>query len=76
MPERQLVMLTTLGPEVLLPADHPITALAWWSRWVELDGETEAMHIPLGSSEHPTRAAVEGDRADGALLHPQRTGVP
>ena len=55
MPERQLAMLTTLSPEELVPADHPIRRIRLVVEAVlaELDGEFEAMYARSGRPSVP-----------------------
>jgi hypothetical protein len=49
-PERQLAMLTTLSPEDLIPAGHPIRRIRKVVEVVlaELDGALDAMYAPTG----------------------------
>jgi hypothetical protein len=73
MAERQLAMLTTLSPEELVPVDHPIRRIRVVVEAVlaELEGHV----CPLGTSERPARAAVEGDGAGGGLIHGATDGL-
>ena len=54
-PERQMAMLTTLSPEDLIPADHPIRRIRKVVDEVlaELDGEFEAMYARVGRPSVP-----------------------
>jgi len=53
--ERQLAMLTTLSPEDLIPADHPIRRIRAVVEEVlaELDAEFEAMYARIGRPSVP-----------------------
>jgi transposase len=54
-PERQLAMLTTLSPEELIPADHPIRRIRKVVEVVlaDLDGEFDAMYSRSGRPSVP-----------------------
>jgi transposase len=54
-PERQLAMLTTLSPEDLIPADHPIRRIRSVVEVVlaELDGEFDTMYARTGRPSVP-----------------------
>jgi transposase len=54
-PERQLAMLTTLSPEGLIPADHPIRRIRTVVDAVlaELDDEFDAMYSRIGRPSVP-----------------------
>jgi transposase len=54
-PERQLAMLTTLSPEELIPADHPIRRIRKVVEVVlaDLDGEFDAMYSSTGRPSVP-----------------------
>ena len=54
-PERQLAMLTTLSPEDLIPADHPIRRIRQVVDAVlaDLDGEFDAMYSRAGRPSVP-----------------------
>src|SRR6266498_1723942 len=54
-PERQMAMLTTLSPEDLIPADHPIRRIRKVVEEVlaSLDGEFEAMYARIGRPSVP-----------------------
>jgi transposase len=54
-PERQMAMLTTLSPESLIPADHPIRRIKKVVDEVldELDGEFAAMYSAIGRPSVP-----------------------
>lgn len=54
-PERQMAMLTTLSPEDLIPADHPIRRIRKVVEEVlaELDGEFGAMYARIGRPSVP-----------------------
>jgi transposase len=54
-PERQLAMLTTLSPEELIPADHPIRRIRKVVEVVlaDLDGEFDAMYSRTGRPSVP-----------------------
>ena len=55
MPERQMAMLSTLSPEDLIPADHPIRRIRVVVETVlaELDGEFAAMYARIGRPSVP-----------------------
>lgn len=55
VPERQLAMLTTLSPEELIPADHPIRRIRTVVEAVlaELDDKFEAMYARSGRPSIP-----------------------
>ena len=55
MPERQLAMLTTLSPDELIPADHPIRRIRKVVDTVlaDLDGEFDAMYATSGRPSVP-----------------------
>ena len=54
-PERQMAMLTTLSPEDLIPAEHPIRRIRTVVDEVlaSLDGEFEAMYSAIGRPSVP-----------------------
>jgi len=54
-PERQLATLTTLRPEDLIPADHPIRRIRRVVDVVlgELDGEFDAIYASSGRPSVP-----------------------
>jgi len=54
-PKRQMAMLTTVSPEDLIPADHPIRRIRKVVEEVlaELDGEFEAMYARIGRPSVP-----------------------
>ncbi len=55
VPERQLAMLTTLSPEEMIPADHPIRRIRAVVDAVlgELDGEFSVMYATTGRPSVP-----------------------
>jgi transposase len=60
-PERQLAMLTTLSPEDLIPADHPIRGIRKVVEVVldEIDGELGAMYAPTGRPSVPAEQLLK-----------------
>jgi Transposase domain (DUF772) len=54
-PERQMAMLTTLSPEDVIPAEHPIRRIRTVVDEVlaSLDGEFEAMYSAIGRPSVP-----------------------
>src|SRR6476469_5653869 len=60
-PERQLAMLSTLSPEELIPADHPIRRIRKIVDVVlaELDGDFEAMYATSGRSIVPPETLLK-----------------
>jgi transposase len=60
-PERQLAMLSSLSPEELIPADHPIRRIRKIVDAVlaELDGEFEAMYATKGRPSVPPETLLK-----------------
>ncbi len=60
-PDPQLAMLTTLSPEELIPADHPIRRIrrVVEAVLVELDGEFDAMYSAKGRRSVPPEALLK-----------------
>ena len=60
-PDPQLAMLTTLSPEELIPADHPIRRIrrVVEAVLVELDGEFDAMYSTKGRRSVPPEALLK-----------------
>jgi transposase len=59
--ERQLAMLSSLSPEDLIPADHPIRRIRKVvdAVLVELDGEFDAMYAPSGRPSVPPETLLK-----------------
>ncbi len=55
VPQRQMAMLTTLSPEDLIPADHPIRRIRAVVEAVRatLDDELSAMYVRTGQPSVP-----------------------
>ena len=75
-PERQMAMLTTLKPGDLIPADHPIRRIRWWSTRSSASSTASSTRCTRrGSAECAAGAAAQGDGVDGDVLDPVGAGV-